>query len=74
LEGIETDVIIVEDENFSKPVDISNSFKNLSYEEIRRSPGGFEDIGRVLQILPGVSFVNDGRNDLIVRGGSPSEN
>lgn len=74
LEGIETDVIIVEDENFSKPVDISSSFKNLTYEEIRRSPGGFEDIGRVLQILPGVSFVNDGRNDLIVRGGAPSEN
>ncbi|MBI5404295.1 MAG: TonB-dependent receptor [Ignavibacteriae bacterium] len=74
LELASTDAINVEAQRFDKPLDISNSFKNLSYEEIRRSPGGFEDIGRVIQTLPGVSFVNDGRNDLIVRGGSPSEN
>jgi hypothetical protein len=74
LELASTDEINVEAERFEKPVDISNSFKNLSFEEIRRSPGGFEDIGRVIQTLPGVSFVNDGRNDLIVRGGSPAEN
>lgn len=74
LEIISTDEINVEALRFEKPIDISNSFKNLSFEEIRRSPGGFEDIGRVIQTLPGVSFVNDGRNDLIVRGGSPAEN
>jgi len=74
LEIITTDEIEVQDERFVTPSDLSNSFKNLEYEEIRRSPGGFEDIGRVVQTLPGVSFVNDGRNDLIVRGGSPSEN
>lgn len=74
IELNETAEIIVEAERFLKPADISNSIKNLQYEEIRRSPGGFEDIGRVIQTLPGVSFVNDGRNDLIVRGGSPSEN
>ncbi|MCE1165328.1 MAG: TonB-dependent receptor [Bacteroidetes bacterium] len=71
---VETDEIVVEDERFSKPSDISSSFKSLTYEEIRSAPGGFEDVGRVVQSLPGVSFVNDGRNDLIVRGGSPSEN
>lgn len=74
LDLLETDEIVVEDERFVKPGDISTSIKNLSYEEIRRTPGGFEDIGRVIQTLPGVSFVNDGRNDLIVRGGAPSEN
>ncbi|MFA5405619.1 MAG: TonB-dependent receptor [Ignavibacteria bacterium] len=74
LEITSTDEINVEALRFEKPLDISNSFKNLSFEEIRRSPGGFEDIGRVIQTLPGVSFVNDGRNDLIVRGGSPAEN
>ena len=74
LDIIETDEIVVEDERFVKPGDISTSIKNLSFEEIRRTPGGFEDIGRVVQTLPGVSFVNDGRNDLIVRGGAPSEN
>lgn len=69
-----TEEIQVTEERFVTPNDISNSFKSLQYEEIRRSPGGFEDIGRVVQNLPGVAFVNDGRNDLIVRGGSPSEN
>lgn len=71
---ISTEEIEVQDERFVMPSDLSNSFKSLQYEEIRRSPGGFEDIGRVVQTLPGVSFVNDGRNDLLVRGGSPSEN
>jgi len=74
LEIVSTELIEITEERFRNPNDISNSFKNLNYEEIRRSPGGFEDIGRVVQTLPGVSFVNDGRNDLIVRGGSPSEN
>ena len=74
LKVISTEEIEVTEERFVSPSDISNSIKNLQYEEIRRSPGGFEDIGRVVQTLPGVSFVNDGRNDLIVRGGSPSEN
>ncbi len=57
-------------ENYIEPVSI-NYFNN---EEIRRSPGGFEDVIRALSILPGVSQVDAGRNDLIVRGGAPSEN
>jgi hypothetical protein len=48
---------------------------NLSREEIRRFPGGFEDIVRTISTLPGVALVNQGgRNDLLVRGGGPSEN
>jgi len=74
LEIVTTIEIIVEDDRFVIPGDLANSFKSLRYEEIRRTPGGFEDIGRVIQTLPGVSFVDDGRNDLIVRGGSPTEN
>lgn len=74
LEIVSTDEIVVEENRFIMPNDLANSFKSLQYEEIRRTPGGFEDIGRVVQVLPGVSFVNDGRNDLIVRGGAPSEN
>lgn len=71
---VSTEEIVVEENRFTKPNDIANSVKTLRYEEIRRSPGGFEDVGRVLQTLPGVSFVNNGRNDLIVRGGAPTEN
>ncbi len=51
-----------------------NSVRNFSYEEIRRTPGGFEDVVRALSVLPGVAQADAGRNDLIVRGGAPSEN
>ncbi len=47
----------------------------LSREEVRRFPGGFEDVVRTAATLPGVAVVNEGgRNDLLVRGGGPSEN
>lgn len=47
----------------------------LNREEIRRQPGGFEDVVRTVAALPGVSVNNaGGRNDLLVRGGGPSEN
>ncbi|MCB9258206.1 MAG: TonB-dependent receptor [Ignavibacteriales bacterium] len=57
----------------TSPVDV-NSVKKFSYEEIRRAPGGFEDVIRALSILPGVARQSAGRNDLVVRGGAPSEN
>ncbi|MBP1653988.1 MAG: TonB-dependent receptor plug [Bacteroidetes bacterium] len=50
------------------------SAQRLSFEEIRRSPGGFEDVVRAVAVFPGVAQVSAGRNDLIVRGGAPSEN
>ncbi len=50
------------------------SLQTQSYEEIRRLPGGFEDVVRAVSILPGVAQAQAGRNDLIVRGGAPSEN
>jgi hypothetical protein len=47
----------------------------LSREEIRRFPGGFEDVVRTVSTLPGVAINNaGGRNDLLVRGGGPAEN
>ncbi len=47
----------------------------LSQEEIRRFPGGFEDVVRTVSTLPGVAInTSGGRNDLLVRGGGPSEN
>ncbi len=55
------------------PTEVS-SLTVLGYEEIRRSPGGFEDVVRALSILPGVAQASAGRNDLVVRGGAPSEN
>lgn len=74
LIGAVTDEVVIEDSRFRKPLDATTSYKSLSFEEIRRFPGGLEDIGRVIQSLPGISLSSDGRNDLLVRGGSPAEN
>ncbi len=46
----------------------------IKYEEIRRTAGAIGDVLRLAQALPGVTIVNDQRNDLVVRGGSPAEN
>jgi len=59
---------------FSKNSDTPISTQAQSNEEIRRLPGGLEDVVRAISILPGVAQVQAGRNDLIVRGGAPSEN
>lgn len=59
---------------FSKNPDAPLSTLTTSNEEIRRLPGGLEDVVRAISILPGVARVDAGRNDLIVRGGAPSEN
>ena len=59
---------------FQKNPDAVVSAQRLSYEEIRRSPGGFEDVVRAISVLPGVAQAQPGRNDLVVRGGAPSEN
>ncbi|TWV15427.1 TonB-dependent receptor [Bacteroidaceae bacterium HV4-6-C5C] len=47
----------------------------INTQEIEKSPGANRDISRIVQSYPGVSFSPGGyRNDLIVRGGGPSEN
>ncbi len=72
--AIELNGVTVKAGYFEKDPSSTGSVANLSYEEIRRSPGGFEDVVRALSILPGVAQANAGRNDLVVRGGAPSEN
>jgi len=72
--SIELENVVVESDYFyNSPVEL-NSIKSFNYEEIRRSAGGFEDVVRAVSILPGVAQADPGRNDLIVRGGGPSEN
>lgn len=51
------------------------SLQIIGIGDIEKSPGGNRDISRIVRSYPGVSFSPIGyRNDLIVRGGSPSEN
>ena len=53
------------------------SVQRLTTEEIKANPGGNFDISKVIQSLPGVGGGVGGggyRNDIIIRGGGPSEN
>jgi hypothetical protein len=50
------------------------SMRSLSISEIEKNPGGNRDISRVIQALPGVASSVAFRNDLVIRGGGPSEN
>ncbi|MDG1333443.1 MAG: TonB-dependent receptor [Crocinitomicaceae bacterium] len=50
------------------------SLKTLNATEIERLPGANRDASRVLQALPGVASPASFRNDIIIRGGAPSEN
>ncbi|NUN10946.1 MAG: TonB-dependent receptor [Ignavibacteriaceae bacterium] len=66
--------IVVKGGYYREDPSMSVSSHGLDYEEIRRNPGGVEDISRVILSLPGVLTSSDDRNDLIVRGGNPTEN
>lgn len=71
----ETEAIVVTAGYFNEEKATQPSVINLQREEIRRFPGGFEDIVRTVTVLPGVSInPAGGRNDLLVRGGGPAEN
>ena len=59
---------------FERPPDTPVSAHALSAGQIERAPGAAGDVLRVVQALPGVTVVDDQRNDLVVRGGSPAEN
>lgn len=50
------------------------SLKSLGISQIEKSPGANRDISKVIQVLPGVASSVSFRNDIIVRGGGPSEN
>jgi hypothetical protein len=53
------------------------SIQRLTAEDIKANPGGNFDISKVIQSLPGVGGGAAGgtfRNDIIIRGGAPSEN
>ena len=60
---------------FRRDIESPVSMRIIGLQEIEKSPGANRDISRIVQSYPGVAFSPIGyRNDLIVRGGSPSEN
>lgn len=50
------------------------SLLTIGVQDIEKSAGVNRDVSKVLQSLPGVGSTSPQRNDLIVRGGGPSEN
>ncbi len=50
------------------------SLRSIGISEIEKSPGSNRDISKVIQSLPGVASSVSYRNDIIIRGGGPSEN
>lgn len=60
---------------FRRDIESPVSLRIIRLQEIEKSPGANRDISRIVHSYPGVAFSPIGyRNDLIVRGGSPSEN
>jgi len=59
---------------YVKPDDTPTSSFAMGYEEVRRAPGAMGDVSRLIQSLPGAIARDDGRNDIVARGGSPTEN
>lgn len=72
--AVEMENVVVESGYFSEIENKPVGTVNFSSEEIRRAPGSAGDVSRIIYGLPALAKVNDSRNSLIVRGGSPVEN
>ena len=58
----------------AKKIESPISLISIGVQQIEKSAGANRDISKVIQALPGVGATDPNRNDLIVRGGGPSEN
>jgi len=72
--NVELEEVVVRASPFRKIDESPVSLQRISIEEIEKSPGGNRDISKVIQSYPGVASTPANRNDVIVRGGGPSEN
>lgn len=57
-----------------KKIESPVSFLTISESDIEKAAGVNRDVSKAVQSLPGVGATDPNRNDLIVRGGGPSEN
>ncbi|MFB6317831.1 TonB-dependent receptor domain-containing protein [Saccharicrinis sp. FJH54] len=66
--------VVVKVDPFQKRDEVPLSMQKIGVKEIESNPGSNRDISRVIQSFPGVGSTPAFRNDVIVRGGGPSEN
>ena len=57
-----------------KRIESPVSVLSVGVQQIEKTAGANRDVSKVVQTLPGVGATDPNRNDLIVRGGGPSEN
>jgi len=66
--------VVVKASPFRQKEESPVSLRRIGIEQIEKNPGGNRDISKVIQSFPGVASTPAFRNDVIVRGGGPSEN
>lgn len=67
------EVVTVSASPFRKTEESPVSLKTIGIAEIEKSPGANRDISKVIQSFAGVLSSPSFRNDIIIRGGGPSE-
>jgi hypothetical protein len=66
--------VVISVDKFEKRQEAPISMQSIGLKEIESNPGSNRDISRVIQSFPGVGSTPAFRNDVIIRGGGPSEN
>lgn len=66
--------VVIKVDPFEKREEAPLSMQSIGVKEIESNPGSNRDISRVIQSFPGVGSTPAFRNDIIIRGGGPSEN
>ena len=66
--------VVVTAEVLKKQEEAPLSMQSITIREIESNPGSNRDISKVIQSFPGVGSTPAFRNDVIIRGGGPSEN
>jgi hypothetical protein len=69
----EIEEVTVKASPFRKTEESPVSLKTIGIAEIEKSPGANRDVSRVIQSFAGVLSTPAFRNDIIIRGGGPSE-
>jgi len=72
-QAIEFEEVEVRPSAFKKIAESPLSIQKIQISDIEKAPGANRDISRVIQSFPGVGSTVSYRNDVIVRGGGPSE-
>lgn len=68
------EVVLTSDTNKDKPLNklATVSARQFGVEEVTRFSGGRSDVGRLAANFAGVSAPDDSRNDIVIRGNSPT--